>query len=197
MQLHDFPLSGNCYKVRLLLGLIEQRAEVVTVNLPAGAQKQLEFLALNPRGQVPVLVDEGQVLADSQAILVYLARRYAPQWLPDDALQQGRIASWLSYAANELHHGPATARVIKLFRRPGDLESVQAKARQVLAVVELQLGQHRWLAEGEAPSIADVAVYPYLAMAEEGGVELAPYPHIRQWCERIRALPGYVELPHL
>ncbi|MBB4819433.1 glutathione S-transferase [Pseudomonas alcaligenes] len=197
MQLHDFPLSGNCYKVRLFLGLTSQRAELITVNLPAGEQKQPAFLAINPRGQVPLLVDEGNSLADSQAILVYLARRYAPQWLPDDALQQGRIASWLSYAANELHHGPAAARVMKLFGRPGDLEATQAKARQVLAMVELQLGRHAWLAEGKAPSVADVANYPYLAMAGEGGLDLTPYPHIRQWCDRIRALPGYVELPHL
>ncbi|UXY54569.1 glutathione S-transferase family protein [Pseudomonas tohonis] len=197
MQLHDFPLSGNCYKVRLFLGLIGQRAEIVTVNLAAGEQKQPAFLALNPRGQVPVLVEDGQALVDSQAILVYLARRHAPDWLPDDALQQARIASWLSFAANELHHGPASARVIKLFRRPGDLEATQAKARQALDVVELQLGRHPWLAEGATPSIADVALYPYLAMAGEGGVELAPYPYIRQWCDRIRALPGYVELPRL
>lgn len=196
MQLHDFPLSGNCYKVRLFLELIGQQAEVVHVDLPAGAQKRPEFLAINPRGQVPVLVDQDQPVADSQAILVYLARRYAAAWLPEDALQQAHIASWLSYASNEVHQGPATARVIKLFRRPGDLEGAQAKGRQVLELVSAHLAERAWLV-GEQPSIADVAVYPYLAMAEEGGLSLAPYPHLQGWFARIRALPGYLELPRL
>ncbi|MDH4609341.1 glutathione S-transferase family protein [Pseudomonas sp. BN102] len=196
MQLHDFPLSGNCYKVRLFLGLIGQQAEVVHVDLPAGAQKRPEFLAINPRGQVPVLVDQDQPVADSQAILVYLARRYAPAWLPEDALQQAHVASWLSYAANEVHQGPASARVIHLFRRPGDLEGAQAKGRQVLELVNTHLADRTWLVGGQ-PSIADVAVYPYLAMAEEGGLTLAPYPHLQAWFARIRALPGYLELPRL
>ncbi|MNZ32987.1 Disulfide-bond oxidoreductase YfcG [compost metagenome] len=196
MQLHDFPLSGNCYKVRLFLGLIGQRAELVHVDLPAGAQKRPEFLALNPRGQVPVLVDQDQPVADSQAILVYLARRHAAAWLPDDALQQAHIASWLSYAANEVHQGPATARVIRLFRRPGDLDGAQAKGCQVLELVNTHLAERDWLVGGQ-PSIADVAIYPYLAMAEEGGLSLAPYPHLQAWFARIRALPGYLELPRL
>ena len=196
MQLHDFPLSGNCYKVRLFLGLIGQQAEVVHVDLLAGAQKRPDFLAINPRGQVPVLVDQGQPVADSQAILVYLARRYAPTWLPEDALQQAHVASWLSYAANEVHQGPATARVILLFRRPGDLEGAQTKGRQVLELVNAHLAERTWLVGGQ-PSIADVAVYPYLAMAEEGGLSLAPYPHLQAWFARIRALPGYLELPRL
>ena len=196
MQPHDFPLSGNCYKVRLFLGLIGQQAEVVHVDLPAGAQKRPEFLAINPRGQVPVLVDQDQPVADSQAILVYLARRHAPAWLPEDALQQAHIASWLSYAANEVHQGPASARVIQLFRRPGDLEGAQTKGRQVLELVNAHLAERTWLV-GEQPSIADVAVYPYLAMAEEGGLSLAPYAHLQAWFARIRALPGYLELPRL
>ncbi|MCY1517110.1 Disulfide-bond oxidoreductase YfcG [compost metagenome] len=196
MQLHDFPLSGNCYKVRLFLGLIGQQAEVVHVDLLAGAQKRPDFLAINPRGQVPVLVDQGQPVADSQAILVYLARRYAPAWLPEDALQQAHVASWLSYAANEVHQGPATARVILLFRRTGDLEGAQTRGRQVLELVNAHLADRAWLVGGQ-PSIADVAVYPYLAMAEEGGLSLAPYPHLQAWFARIRALPGYLELPRL
>ena len=194
MQLHDFPLSGNCYKVRLFLGLIGQQAEVVHVDLPTGAQKRPEFLAINPRGQVPVLVDQDQPVPDSQAILVYLARRYAPAWLPEDALQQAHVASWLSYAANEVHQGPATARVILLLRRSGDLDGAQTKGRQVLELVNAHLADRTWLVGGQ-PSIADVAVYPYLAMAEEGGLSLAPYPHLQAWFARIRALPGYLELP--
>ncbi|MDH4569519.1 glutathione S-transferase family protein [Pseudomonas sp. BN414] len=195
MQLHDFYLSGNCYKVRLFLGLIAQPAELVNVDLPRGAQKRPEFLALNPRGQVPVLVDDGQPLVDSQAILVYLARRYADtHWHPQDAFSQGQIAGWLSLTANEIHNGVARARVGLKFGRPVDLEDAQARGRQVLELVNAHLANRSWLV-GEQPTIADVAVYPYLAMAEEGGLELAPYPHLNSWIARIRALPGYVDLP--
>ncbi|QEY62328.1 glutathione S-transferase family protein [Metapseudomonas lalkuanensis] len=196
MQLHDFYLSGNCYKVRLFLSLIGQPVELLTVDLPKGAQKRPEFLALNPRGQVPVLVDDGQPLVDSQAILVYLARRYAdPHWYPLDAVTEARIASWLSLTANEIHNGAARARVGLKFGRPVDLDDAQARGRQVLELVNAHLADHTWLV-GEQPTIADVAVYPYLAMADEGGLDLTPYPHLHAWFARIRALPGYVDLPH-
>lgn len=197
MRLHDFPLSGNCYKVRLFLGLIGQEAETIFVNLPAGAQKQPAFLALNPRGQVPLLEDDGQAIGDSQAILVYLASRYAPDWLPLEPLVLARVASWLSFTANEIHHGPAQARVLKLFKRPGDLAAAQARGEQVLALVDAHLARHRWLAEGETPSVADVAAFPYLAMAGEGGLDLAPHRHLGDWLARIRALPGFVDTPRL
>ncbi|MDH4652955.1 MULTISPECIES: glutathione S-transferase family protein [unclassified Pseudomonas] len=196
MQLHDFYLSGNCYKVRLFLGLIGQPAELLTVDLPHGAQKHPEFLALNPRGQVPVLVDNGQPLVDSQAILVYLARRYADaHWYPLDAVAQAQIAGWLSLTANEIHNGVARARIGLKFGRQVDLEDAQARGRQVLELVNAHLTNRTWLV-GEQPTIADVAVYPYLAMAEEGGLELAPYPYLNSWLARIRALPGYLDLPH-
>ncbi|MFC5698675.1 glutathione S-transferase family protein [Pseudomonas sp. GCM10022186] len=197
MQLHDFYLSGNCYKVRLFLGLIGQSAELLTVDLPRGAQKRPEFLALNPRGQVPVLVDDGQPLVDSQAILVYLARRYAEEhWYPQEALAQGQIAGWLSLTANEIHNGAARARVGLKFGRPVDLDDAQARGRQVLELVDAHLAGRNWLVD-ERPSIADVAVYPYLALAEEGGLDLAPYQNLDAWFARIRALPGYVDLPRL
>lgn len=195
MQLHDFYLSGNCYKVRLFLGLIGQKAELLTVDLPRGAQKRPEFLALNPRGQVPVLVDEGQPLVDSQAILVYLARRYAEaHWSPQDAQSQGQIAGWLSLTANEIHNGVARARIGLKFGRPVDLDDAQARGRQVLELVDAHLADRAWLV-GDQPSIADVAVYPYLALAPEGGLDLAPYHNLDAWFARIRALPGYLDLP--
>lgn len=198
MQLHDFTLSGNCYKVRLFLALLGRQVELLQVDLRGGAQQRPEFLALNPRGQVPVLVDEGQPIYDSQAILVYLARRYADaSWLPQDALGQARVASWLSFAANEAARGPGQARLHVLFRAPGDLAEAQRRAVQVLELLDAHLAQHHWLAEGAAPTIADLAVYPYVALAGDGGVDLAPYAHIAAWFARIRALPGYIGMPGL
>lgn len=198
MKLHDIPLSGNAYKVRLFLSLIGQSAELVNVDLRSGVHKRPAFLAINPRGQVPALEDGDLGLGDSQAILVYLARRYAePSWYPLDAEPQGRIAHWLSFAANEIQHGPAQARVIQLFKRPGDLGAAQAKARQALELLDGELSRQPWLARTAGPSIADIAVYPYVALAPEGGLDTTAYPHVQAWQERIRALPGYLPLPTL
>ncbi|WP_043307873.1 glutathione S-transferase family protein [Pseudomonas sp. ML96] len=198
MLLHDFTLSGNCYKVRLFLALLDQPVELREVDLRGGEQKRPEFLALNPRGQVPVLVDQDQPIYDSQAILTYLAKRYAAaSWLPQDNLTQARVAAWLSFAANEAARGPGQARLHRLFRMPGNLEGAQQRAVQVLELLDAHLTHHAWLAESAAPTIADLAVYPYVALAGDGGVDLAPYAHITAWFARIRALPGYIGMPGL
>ncbi|MEX6502505.1 glutathione S-transferase family protein [Pseudomonas zhanjiangensis] len=198
MHLYDLTLSGNCYKVRLFLSLIGQRAELHGVDLPAGAHKAAPYLAINPRGQVPALVDGDLQLGDSQAILVYLARRYADQaWYPLDAISQGRIAGWLSFAANEIQHGPGLARLGKLFGLPIDQARVHSSAVAALELLDAHLAKHRWLAQGEQPSIADLAVYPYAALAGDGAIDLAPYAHLHAWFARIRALPGYIGMPGL
>lgn len=198
MRLYDLTLSGNCYKARLFLGLIGRPVELVPVDLVNGEHKQPPFLAINPRGQVPVLEDENVRVVDSQAILVYLARRYAEEhWFPQDTLTQARIASWLSFAANEMQHGPATARVARLFGLRIDEALTSARALAAMHVLEQQLAEHIWLAESAVPTIADIAVYPYAALAGEGGIDLAPYPAVRAWCSRIRELPGYVGMPGL
>ncbi|MFW9674662.1 glutathione S-transferase family protein, partial [Vibrio parahaemolyticus] len=139
MKLHDLTLSGNCHKVRLFLSLIGQPVERVSVNLLAGEHKQPAFREINPRGQIPVLEDGDFRLGDSQAILVYLAQRYAPEWYPQDAETQGRIANWLSFAANEVQHGPATLRLGKLFGRPIDESLAQARAASALPLLERHL----------------------------------------------------------
>ncbi len=198
MQLYDMTLSGNCYKVRLFLGLIGQHAELRNLDLRTGEQRRAEFLAINPRGQIPALVDGDMKLGDSQAILVYLARRYADEhWYPLNAVSQGRIASWLSFAANEILYGPATARVGKLFGLPIDTAAVHQKALAALQLLDNHLATHTWLAEGAQPSIADIAVYPYAALAGDGGIDLTPYTHLNAWFARIRELPGYVGMPGL
>ncbi|MCQ2042266.1 glutathione S-transferase [Stutzerimonas kunmingensis] len=192
MKLYDLTLSGNCHKVRLFLSLIGQPVELVPVNLLAGEQKQPAFREINPRGQIPVLEDGDFRLGDSQAILVYLAQRYAPEWFPQDAEAQGRIASWLSFAANEVQHGPATLRLGKLFGRPIDEPLAQARAASTLRTLERHLAQHAWLAQTSEPTIADIAVYPNVALGGDGGLDLQAYPALQAWFARVRALPGYL-----
>lgn len=173
MKLHDLDLSGNAYKVRLFLSLIGREATLRPVDFLNREHKTQAFLRMNPRGQIPVLEDGELQLGDSHAILVYLARRHAdPVWYPLDPVSQGRIAYWLSYSANEVQNGPASARLIARFDLPLDREQTHQRGLEVLRLVERHLAEHRWLAQGEQPSIADVALYPYLALAPEGGLAL-------------------------
>lgn len=195
MKLYDLDVSGNSYKVRLFAALVGLDLELEPVNLAAGEHKQSPFIDLNPWAQVPVLVDGEVVLRDSQAILVYLARRYGGhQWWPDSAAHQGEVMQWLSTAANEVNHGPNAARLIDKFGYPLDKARALEVSERVLSLIEQHLSEHQWLAMGR-PTIAECAVFPYIALSWEGGVTLAPYPAIRGWVERIKNLSGYVGMP--
>lgn len=196
MKLYDNPISGNCYKIRLLLALLGKEYESEFVDSVNGGTRKPAFLAISPRGLIPVLEDNGELIADSMAILVYLARRYGARWLPDGPLAEARVMEWLAVAADELQHGAAQARRIKKLGAPGDLTKAQMHAECGLSLLERRLEHHNWLA-AEKPTIADIACYPYVALLPEGGVPLDPYPPIREWMARIEQLPGYVTMPGL
>ncbi len=197
IKLYDVDLSGNCHKVRLLLSMLGLEHETVAVDLFGGEHKRPAFLGLNPMGQVPVLTDGDLTLRDSQAILVYLGRRYGGDtWLPGDAADVARIAQWLSTAANELQNGPGAARLGVAFDLPADVPAAQEVAAAVLAVMDGHLDGRDWL-ELDRPTVADLACYPYVALAPEGEVSLEPYPRVQAWVRRVEALPGYVPMPGL
>jgi glutathione S-transferase len=195
VKLYDAERSGNCYKIRLTLSLTGTPYERVAVNLAAGEQQTAAFRRLNPRGQVPVLDDRGTVIWDSTAILIYLARRLGREdLLPLDATGMARVMQWLALAQNEILYGLARARAVLCFRRSWNLDEAQAAGRAALAVLNERLGAHPWLAL-ERLTLADIACYPYAALALEGGIELAPYAAVRGWIDRVAALPGHVPLP--
>lgn len=195
MTLYDLDVSGNCYKVRLLAALAGIELNLVSVDLARGEHKQPPYIDTAPWGQVPFLEDGEVRLRDSQAILVYLARKYAGhQWWPDGAAQQGDVMQWLSTAANEIHAGPNAARLIDKFDAALDRPRALEISHQVLALLEQHLTQHAWLAIGR-PTIAECAMYPYVALSEEGGISLAEYPAIQAWLMRVRHLPGYIGMP--
>lgn len=201
MRLYDLERSGNCYKIRLLLAFLGQPYERVPVALDAGAQRSPEFLRLNPRGQIPVLVtDDGIAIWDSTAILVYLARRFGgEQWLPGDPVGMARVMQWLALEQNEGRYGTARARVIALkinssLAQTGTLEESRRLAEVAFAALEERLSGHSWLA-ADHPTIADIACYPYTALFPESGFTLDAYPAIRAWFQRLEAWPGYVALP--
>lgn len=195
MKLYNLELSGNCYKVRLLLSLLDLKYELVPVDLMAGEHKSPEFLQLNPLGQVPILEDDGLFLRDSQAILVYLAKKYGGEaWLPSDPAGMAQVTQWLSTAANEIARGPGDARVSRKFGFAIDLEAAQKKAELILNIIEQHLNKHQWLAL-DRPTIGDIACFPYIALAPEGDVTLDRYPAINQWCDRMKKLPNFIEMP--
>ncbi|MEO6065756.1 MAG: glutathione S-transferase family protein [Lysobacterales bacterium] len=195
MKLYDFELSGNAYRVRLLLSLLGLKYEAVPVNLMEGEQQQPPFLRLNPRGQVPTLEDGGTVVWDSLAILVYLARKYGGEkWLPLDAERMAEVMQWLAVMENECLYGLGRARVICKFKRPGNLEEAQALGRKGLDVLEQRLASHPWLAL-DCVTIADIACFPYVALAPEGEIPLDGYPGVRNWIDRVKSLPGFVAMP--
>jgi glutathione S-transferase len=195
MKLYDLELSGNCYKVRLFASLANIDLEIVPVDFLGGEHKRPPLTDLNPWGELPVLVDGKRVLRDSQAILVYLAGAYGgAAWWPTEPHLQAEIVQWLSTAANEIQNGPGAARLVDKFGYAIDKADTLKRAARILPLLDNHLASHDWLALSR-PSIADCAVFPYAALAPEGGVDLAPFRHIAAWMDRIKALPGYTGMP--
>jgi glutathione S-transferase len=194
IKLYNLPRSGNSYKIRLMLSILKLEYEAILIDSSKGETLTDEFKQINPRGQIPVLIDGDELIWDSMAILVYLARRYDhTQWLPSDALGEARVMQWLAVSENELLYGLARARAALLFKRPFDLETCYADARPGLDAMERQLSQQDWLA-AEHPTIADIACYPYVVLADEAEFSLQPYPAVCEWLERVEAISGWVPM---
>ena len=193
-KLYRFALSGHAHRAELFLSLLGENAELIDVDLVGGEHKSDDFLQMNPFGQVPVLDDDGTVVSDSNAILVYLAEsRGAESWYPRDPATRAEIQRWLSIAANEIANGPAAARLVTVFGAKRDHAQTLKTAAALLGTMEGQLAKRPFLV-GDSPTIADIAGYSYIAHAPEGGVDLSPFPAVRAWLDRIEALPGFVPM---
>jgi glutathione S-transferase len=191
MKLYYHPISGHAHRAHLFLSLLGLDFELVEVDLMKAEQKTEAFIKLNPFGQVPVLEDDGVVIADSNAILVYLATRYGDaNWLPQDPVGAATVQRWLSVAAGEIASGPAFGRVINLFKKPVDPADAIARAHRILGLVDGSLAGREWIAAGQ-PTIADVALYSYIARAPEGNVDLSAYANVQAWLARVEALPRF------
>jgi glutathione S-transferase len=178
-----------------MLSLLELPFEAVDVDLPSGEQKRPEFLALNPFGQVPVIEDGALALADSNAILVYLAQRYGgSRFRLESAAEVAEQQRWFSIAAGPLVMGPAAARALTVFRRPGDVAGAQSRAHALFQVMDGHLAGRPFLL-GRELSLADIANYAYVAHAPEGGVGLDGYCHLRAWLGRVESTPRFVAMP--
>lgn len=194
--LHGFPLSGHSHRAELMLRLLGLPFDFHQVDLAGGEQRGEAFLKLNPFGTVPVIEDDGIVIADSCAILVYLATKYDPDgaWLPRDAQGAAEVQRWLSVAQGPVFNGPCCARLVNVFGMDLDHARAKAVAERLFAILDGVLGGRTFFV-GERPTVADVALYSYIAHAPEGGVALAPHAHLAAWLRRVEALPGFVAMP--
>jgi glutathione S-transferase len=200
ITLYDYELSGNCYKLRLLMSILGMAYETVPVDFYPGREHKSDwFLRLNPLGQLPVLEDNGLVLRDAQAILVYLASKYdqAGTWYPRDNPEfLGEISQWLAFA-DGITSTASAARLHDGLFYDFDIDAVRAGAHRLFRILD----EHLWFAEQEgrqwlcaAPhaTIADIACFPYTVLSEEGGISRQDYPAIRRWCDRVKRIPGFI-----
>jgi glutathione S-transferase len=195
MKLYHHPLSGHAHRARLFLHLLGIEHDAAEVDLAAREHKSADYLRLNRFGQIPVLVDGEHVIADSNAILVYLAKKArATQWLPDTPVEAAAVQRWLSVAAGQIAFGPAAARLVTVFGAPFNAEEVIARAHAVLEVLDDELQNRDWIADIDAahPTIADIALYSYISSAPEGNVDLSDYPAVNAWLRRVEALPRFL-----
>lgn len=203
LTLYDYELSGNCYKLRLLMAILGVDYTSVPVDFyPGREHKSAEFLAINPLGQLPVIDDDGFVLRDAQAILVYLASKFDPsgQWYPaGDARLLGEVSQWLAFA-DGITATSSAARLHDGLFYDFDVEACRAEAHRLFRILDERL----WFSEAENsgwvcgaghPTIADIACFPYVMLSEEGGISRQDYPAIRRWTDRVKRIPGFVVMP--
>ncbi|MDX1976934.1 MAG: glutathione S-transferase [Pseudanabaenaceae cyanobacterium bins.68] len=196
LKIYGHEVSGNSFKVKLLAALLQIEYEWIKIDLINGEQKSLEYLNRNSFAQVPTIEDGDLTLSDAQAILVYLARKYGGEaWLPTDALNLARVIRWLSITAGEVRQGVENARLFHLFGAGTkiNIERAMLKSAFILNQLNQHLQDRTWL-EFERPTIADVAVFPYVALARDGKIELDNYPHVLNWIERVKQLPNFVSM---
>ncbi|CDM61663.1 MULTISPECIES: glutathione S-transferase family protein [Rhizobium] len=200
MKLYDYILSPSCYKVRLMAALTGVKLDIRPVDFHPGAEHRgLELMAINPAGSIPILKDGELILTESSSMLVYLAARSAPEWLGGGTAEEAaRVQQWLSFS-HRLTASLGGARLHEMLLRPGDIAVLQAQGITALRELEAGLVEQKlrgmpFLASRH-PTVADIACFPYVALAPDGGVSLDPYPAIRLWSRAIRALNAFIEMP--
>jgi glutathione S-transferase len=198
LKLYDNPISGNCYKVRLLLNHLGIEYERITIDIFKDENKTLEFGKLNPNQKLPVIEDNNFLMWESNAILLYLGKKFSPNKYFSEQLDRfGLISQWLFFGKTTIDPALARARFITRFvtqEKPDDRElgSLRIAGESALQILEDQLKKNDFLAGSY--SIADIGCYPYVNMSEEGGVSLSPFLAVRSWCEQIRSQPGYISM---
>lgn len=200
MKLYDYVLSPSCYKVRLLAALTGVELTLQPVDFHPGAEHlSPALLALNPAGSIPILEDGDVLLTESSAMLAYIAGKSGPAWLGNRTPEENAyVQQWLSFS-HRLTTSLGGARLVEMLVRPGNLPSLQKNGIAALRELDAALFERRlrgfaFLA-ADRPTIADIACFPYVALAPDGSVSLDPYPSIRLWMRAVRSLAGFIEMP--
>jgi glutathione S-transferase len=196
IQLYDVPKSGHCHRVRLAASVMGVAAETISVMDMEGQRQGAAYLAINPFGQVPTMVDGDISVRDSIAIIQYLERVHSAGqgWMPSDPAERAQVDEWFAVAAGVMFRGPNTARLIKLFSVPGDYDAAKAISAKLFNLMEEHLQERTWLV-GDRATLADVACYSYIAVANEGELDLGPYTNIRAWLTTVQGLDGFIDIP--
>lgn len=200
MKLYDYILSPSCYKVRLMAALAGIKLDLRAVDFHPGLEHRgPDLLSLNPAGSIPILEDGDLILTESSAMLAYIASLSEPEWLGRaSAVETAREQQWLAFSSR-LTAALGGARLHDMLLRPGDIAALQAGGVASLRELEAGLVEQRLAGQAflvtDRPTIADIACFPYVALAPDGGVSLDPYPAIRLWSRAIRSLKGFIEMP--
>jgi len=197
LKLYDHILSASCYKVRLLASILNVKLDLEAINFhPKREHKSEDFLKLNPEGTLPVLIIGEHILRDSKDILFYLAQQNDPDWLGMDNYKT--VDFWLN-KANDFNASLGIARLHDVLSYHADIEEARRAGTKLLRELEFHLSEQRFnnlqFIAGKNPTIADIACFPNVALAPDGGVSIQPYPSIRLWCRALRHLPRFIEMP--
>ncbi|PQM63100.1 MAG: glutathione S-transferase [Rhodobacteraceae bacterium] len=201
LKLYDYELSGNCYKVRLMMAFLKLSYDRELIEFyPSKKHKSLEFLEINPLGQLPVLMDNDFIIRDAQAILIYLAQKYDSQnnWYPSEKPSLvAEISEWLFFA-NDLTATSSAARLHDgFFYTNIHVEKCRKKAHDQFRIFDEHLYFNEqqgfpWICKSQYPTIADIACFPYIILSEEGGISRINYPAVRRWCDRFKRIPNFI-----
>ena len=198
MKLYGMRMSGNCWKAAQILALTGRAFEWIDTDSNAGETRTPDFLLLNPNGKVPMVVlDDGAVLVESNAILLHFAE--GTPWLPAPGLDRTRVHEWLFFEQYTHEPAIAVARNVISWRREAHLHrerlaECERRGAQALDVMERRLVRHAWLV-ADRPTVADLALFAYTHRADEGGFDLARWPGVGRWISRIASVPDIVVLP--
>lgn len=195
IKLYDVDPSGSCYKIRLLLNVLNLPYERISLDAPAGSPKTARRPAHGLNGEYPILEEEGVSLRKALAILAYIARKYdkSNTWFPDTPQAMAEVLQWLATGDHEVFIG-ANQRVVKILNYPPDSQKLQTWIAAMFKTLDTHLADREFLALGH-PTIGDIACLPYVAMAGEGGVPLKPYTNLSRWISRMQHIPGYIPMP--
>ncbi len=198
MKLYTHPLSGNAYKAELLFSHLGARFEKIVVDVFKGGQNADEFVKLNPNRKIPVLVDGDFVIWESNALLFYIARKFAPNsYLPEEPENFGKVAQWVLFGKTTIDPALAVARFWTKFLPAEQIDAdalaeKRSEGKAALAILNDGLKNREFLADGY--TIADIACYPYVALAHEGEVDISRYPEVAGWVQRVESQPGFVKM---